>query len=186
MNSRNNIDKMSKIKLLSIHNYDSDLVLTLKLRLYACLTFTRGHSPRDSEKNKSHHVVSRGEKSLCWNYMYQTKENLKEMNLLKTAGCPGCPEKLNVTLEHIMFQCSYYQTIRETYLPEFLAMNCEVLNVMDSKTLKLLTILDPGSEKLPKDLRDSWSCLATAYKTSRNFCYDLHMKRKKLLENYSK
>ena len=69
MNIRNNIDKMSKIKLLSIHNYDSDLVLTLKLKLYACLTFTRGHSPRDSEKNKSHHVVSRGEKSLYWYYM---------------------------------------------------------------------------------------------------------------------
>ena len=108
------------------------------------------------------------------------------MNLSKRAECPGCPEKRYETLEHIMFQCSYYQKIRETYLPEFLTMNCEVLNVLDSKTLKLLTILDPGSEKLPKDLRDSWSCLATAYKTSRNFCYDLHMKRKKLIENDSK
>ena len=85
MNSRNNIDKMSKIKLLSIHNYDSDLVLTLKLKLYACLTFTRGHSPRDSEKNKSHHVVSRGEKSLYWDYMsifkYPTISNKIEQYL---------------------------------------------------------------------------------------------------------
>ena len=108
------------------------------------------------------------------------------MNLSKRAECPGCPEKQNETLEHIIFQCSFYQNIRETYLPEFLTMNCEIINVLDSKTLKLLTILDPGSEKLPKELRDSWSCLATAYKTSRNFCHDLHMKRKKLLENYSK
>ena len=46
-----------------------DLVLTLKPKSFACLTFTRGHSPRDSEKNKSHHVVSRGEKSLYWDYM---------------------------------------------------------------------------------------------------------------------
>ena len=69
MDSRNKIDQMTKIKLLSIHNYDSRSSFDTVTQVICLFTFTRGQSPRDSEKNKSHHVVSRGEKSLYWDYM---------------------------------------------------------------------------------------------------------------------
>ena len=69
MDSRNKIDQMTKIKLLSIHNYDSRSSFDTVTQVICLFTFTRGQSPRDSEKNKSHHVVSHGEKSLYWTYM---------------------------------------------------------------------------------------------------------------------
>ena len=113
--------------------------------------------------------------------IYQTKEKLKDMKLSKSAQCPGC-SNLSESLEHIIFHCSFYQKIRETYLPKFLNMNTKLVSVLQSKFLTLLSILDPGSSKLPHEVRDSWTCLKSAYANSRNFCYDVHMKRTKLLE----
>ena len=113
--------------------------------------------------------------------IYQTKEKLTNMKLSKTAQCPGCSTQ-NETLEHMIFHCSFYQKIRETYLPKFLNMNCKLVPVLQSKFLTLLSILGPGSSKLPSEVRDNWTCLKSAYANSRNFCYDIHMKRTKLLE----
>ena len=114
--------------------------------------------------------------------VYQTREKLKEMNLAKSAECSGCPEKVNESLEHLIFYCSYYQKIRETYLPQFININCKIVDILDNEHLKLLAILDPKPPKLPPDVRNNWSCATTAYQISRNFCHDLHKKRKKLYE----
>jgi hypothetical protein len=90
------------------------------------------------------------------------------------------PQKEKETLEHLIFHCSYYQQIRETYLPQFLNLNCKIVNILENEYLKLFLILDPNSTKLPPDVKKDWSCAKTAYQVTRNFCHDLHKKRKKL------
>ena len=53
--------------------------------------------------------------------------------------------------------------------------------ITDEKTL-LLSLLDPFSPLVPAEVRESWTDSDLVYKTSRNYFYDLHKKREKLVE----
>ena len=50
----------------------------------------------------------------------------------------------------------------------------------DEKTL-LLSLLDPYSPLLPAEIREGWTDQDLVYKTSRNYFYDLHKKREKII-----
>ena len=48
--------------------------------------------------------------------------------------------------------------------------------------LLLLALLDPFSTFLPDNIKESWSKSEVAYELSRNYFFDLHKKREKLIE----
>ena len=56
----------------------------------------------------------------------------------------------------------------------------EYLEVSDNF---LVCPLDPLSPRVPEDLRTSWVSEDEVYKLSRNFCYAIHKKRTKLMED---
>ena len=51
----------------------------------------------------------------------------------------------------------------------------------DQKLL-LLALLDPYSSYLPEDIRNAWKSKELAYELSRNYFFDLHKKREKIME----
>ena len=108
--------------------------------------------------------------------VYQTNEKLFQMNLAKSEECLGCDQKISESLDHLLFYCPHYQNIRESYLPEFFKLNCKIHEILDNRILKLVSILDPESSKLPLDVRSSWSSVDAAYEVARNFCHDIHIR----------
>ena len=50
----------------------------------------------------------------------------------------------------------------------------------------LTAILDPESPSLPEDIRTKWTSLDEIYRLSRDFCYNIHMKREKILDKFNK
>ena len=73
--------------------------------------------------------------------------------------------------------------IRSQYLEKF-AQSCPIIKkYLVDKDLLLVILLDPFSSKVPADVRESWSSKDEAYALSRNYFYDIHKKREKMLEN---
>jgi len=111
--------------------------------------------------------------------VYFTCEMLFKMKRVKTPACLGCGE--NEDLQHFLLQCGFYKSIREDFISKYVLMNSNVSEIMEDEKLLIVSILDPISSKLPKTYTNNWSSVKTAYQVSRQFCWNMHMKREKLL-----
>ena len=79
-----------------------------------------------------------------------------------------------------MLHCSYFDQIREKFLPQYIAENSRISEILDDEELIIQTILDPVCSKLPEIVRKNWVSVKSAYTLSRQFCYNIHRKREKL------
>ena len=102
------------------------------------------------------------------------------MKKVKSPLCLGCEEGVIENLNHII------QNIREVYLPQYMAQNRHISEILDVEDTILLSILDPFSSKLPDTVTKNWVSAKQAYKLSRAFCYNIHRKRTKLYNDAEK
>ena len=112
--------------------------------------------------------------------VYFTRELLHKMKKSKSAICLGCDDQNIENLNHLILHCSYYNDIREAYLPKFFSQNKNISKLLNNEDLIILSILDPLSSKLPESVVRNWLSPKQVYKFSRQFCYNLHRKREKL------
>ena len=87
---------------------------------------------------------------------------------------------------HILLHWGHYNSIREAYLPQYLAQNKFISEILDVEDKILLSILDPLSSKLPDSVTKSWLSPNQVYKLSRQLCFNIHSKRKKLYDDAKK
>ena len=113
--------------------------------------------------------------------VYFTREKLYKMKKTKSPYCLGCGETEKEDLPHILLQCVHYKSIREVFIPKFVLMNTRSCDIMNDEQQIILSILDPISSKLPQSYVNSWSSVKTAYALSRQFCWNMHSKRDKLM-----
>ena len=111
--------------------------------------------------------------------VYFTRTFLHKMKKVKSPLCLGC-NKQNEDLNHLLLHCSYFDQIRQKYLPQYIAQNSKISEILNNEELIIQTILDPVSSKLPEIVRKNWVSVKTAYTLSRQFCSNLHRKREKL------
>ena len=55
--------------------------------------------------------------------IYFTRELLHKMKKVNSAICMGCDRSESENLSHFLLQCSFYQQIRENYLPKLMEIN---------------------------------------------------------------
>ena len=118
--------------------------------------------------------------------VYFTQEFLFTMRKTKSPICLGCDHGVVETLNHIILHCGHYNSIREAYLPQYLEQNKFISEILDVEDKILLSILDPLSSKLPDSVTKSWLSPNHVYKLSRQLCFNIHSKRKKLYDNAKK
>ena len=135
----------------------------------------------DSENVKQATVV-------CWMTLgvYFTQEMLYKMKKAKYNTCPGCKDDIVENLNHLLLHCSFYRIIRETYLPKHFSQNNHISEILENEDKVILSILDPLSSKLPEVVTKNWNSAKHVYKLSREFCYNIHMKREKLHRDMEK
>ena len=81
---------------------------------------------------------------------------------------------------------SFYDEIREKYLPQYFSQNCNISDILTNEDIIMQMILDPVSAKLPDTLKNNWVSVKTAYRLSRQFCYNIDRKREKLYNEVDK
>ena len=118
--------------------------------------------------------------------IYFTREMLHKMKKVDSPMCLGCPQNKKETPEHFILECSYFQDIRESFLPKFVILNPNVSQVLGNENLIMLMILDPLSSKLPEEVTNNWVSVKEAYKISRTFVYNMHRKREKYYNQMEK
>ena len=87
---------------------------------------------------------------------------------------------MNENLNHFILHCKLYDNIRQQFVPKFLLSNTKISEIMNNENNLIISMLDPLSSKLPKELTDNWSSVSDAYELGRQFCYRMHMKREKI------
>ena len=118
--------------------------------------------------------------------VYFTRELLYKMKKAKSPNCLGCGDNESESLNHFLLHCSYYQNIRQTYLPQYILQNKSISEIFQNEDQMILSILDPLSSKLPGNVTKNWLSPNSAYKLSRQFCYNMHRKRDKLYQEEDK
>ena len=85
---------------------------------------------------------------------------------------------MNVTgsLPHYLLYCPFVEDIRQTFVPQFLRSNPKVASPIDNETSIMISILDPESSLLPKEVQYNWESSADVYALSRDFVYNIHRK----------
>ena len=87
---------------------------------------------------------------VSWMYcgVYFTREFMFKMKKTKSPSCV-CDNETTENLQHFIFHCVLYQSIREQYIPKYVEMNSNVLSICNDEKMLLISILDPLSSKLP-------------------------------------
>ena len=114
--------------------------------------------------------------------VFHSRHLLHKMKKCSSQQCPCCisPQE---DIPHILLFCEGYQDIRETYLVELTFLNRNIVRYSDNAEILITAILDPESPKLPDDIRLSWNSVDKIYEISRNFCYNIYMKREKIIKD---
>ena len=73
-------------------------------------------------------------------------------------------------------------TIRSQYINEFIELCPNLVKYTTDERVFLLSLLDPFLPLVTAEVREAWTEEDQVYKTSRNFFYDLHKKREKLVK----
>ena len=113
--------------------------------------------------------------------VYKTGERLHKMKKVRTPQCLVCFSPLEDQL-HFALQCSGLIEIRTQYMNKFVEACPNIAYYQSDLKLLLLALLDPFSTFLPDNIKESWTKPEIAYELSRNYFYDLHKKREKLIE----
>ena len=116
-----------------------------------------------------------------WMYCgaYFTRELIEKMKKVKSPAC-ACDPSITEDLPHFILHCTLYDGIREQYIPQYIALNRNVLDICDNEFLKLVSILDPLSSKLPEIITMNWSSVTSVFELSQKFIYRMHLKREKI------
>ena len=101
------------------------------------------------------------------------------MKKIKSPNC-ACDNITTENLAHFLLHCDLYRTIREQYIPHYIQLNQNVLQILEDETLVLISILDPLSSKLPIQVTENWLSVNSVYELSRKFIYRMHLKREKI------
>ena len=116
--------------------------------------------------------------------VYKTGERLYKMKKSKTPECVTCFAPLDDQI-HFALQCTSLSEIRSQYMNKFIEACPNIKKILPNPKLLLVAILDPYSSFLPEDLKEGWRNCNEAYELSRNYFYDLHKKREKIIESKS-
>ena len=87
------------------------------------------------------------------------------MKKIKSPQWYGCNLK-NEYLNHLLLHCTYYDEIREKYLPQYFSQNCNISDILTNEDLIMQMILDPVSANQPETLKNNWVSVKTAYTLS--------------------
>ena len=83
---------------------------------------------------------------------------------------------------YFALQCPTLNEIRSEYMGKFIAACPNIEKYKLDQQLLFLALLDPYSPYLPEDIRETWKNKELAYQLSRNYFYDMHKKREKIME----
>ena len=121
---------------------------------------------------------------VSWMYSntFFTRELLYKMRKSKSPNC-ACEKSVPETVSHFLLHCPLYDHIRQQYIPTYVEMNSQVLEILNNEHLLLISILDPLSSKLPDELVKNWSSVSKVYELSRKFCYRMYLKREKVYKD---
>ena len=89
----------------------------------------------------------------------------------------------NEDIPHILLICEEYLHIRSQFLTQVTFLNPGIISFSNNTDILLISILDPESTKLPVEIRDSWKDIDSMYEKSRQFCWNIHRKREKILQS---
>ena len=104
------------------------------------------------------------------------------MKKAKSPQCLTCLAPVDNQL-HFGLQCPELDQIRAQYISKFVAICPNLVKYVPDLKLLLLILLDPYSPLVPSDVREGWSTTSEeVYKLSRDYFYDIHNKREKLIE----
>ena len=84
---------------------------------------------------------------------------------------------------HFGLQCPELHQIRSQYIVKFTNICPNLTKYFSDPKLLLLILLDPYSPLVPSDVREGWTTTSeNVYKMSRDYFYDIHKKREKIIE----
>ena len=84
---------------------------------------------------------------------------------------------------HFGLQCPELHQIRSQYIAKFTNICPTLSKYFADPKLLLLILLDPYSPLVPSDVREGWTTTSgDVYKLSRDYFYDIHKKREKIIE----
>ena len=120
---------------------------------------------------------------VSWMYCgtYFTRQLLFNMKKIKSPAC-ACDKEMSEDICHFLLHCGLYDNIRQQYIPKYIQMNSQIINIVDNENLLLISIFDPLSSKLPENISNNWSSVRDVYELSRIFCHRMHLKREKIYE----
>ena len=116
--------------------------------------------------------------------VYKTGERLHKMKKAKTPQCQICSAPVESQI-HFALQCSGLTEIRSQYMEKFMEACPNLAQYTSNPKMLFLALLDPFSSLLPENIKLSWKNSEMAYQLSRNYFFDLHKKREKIIERTS-
>ena len=111
--------------------------------------------------------------------VYKTREILHKMKTVKSPMCTACQTNSVGSLSHYLLYCPYTEEIRQQYVPQFIVANPKVARLTGNEALLMISILDPESCLLPKEIRYNWESSTKIYALSRDYVYNVHKKFEK-------
>ena len=119
--------------------------------------------------------------------VYNTGQRLHKFKKAKDPFCVLCCRSNNGVgpvddRVHFLLSCPALSETREDFFCQLINMSPLVTKYLEVSKNFLLCILDPLSPRVPEDLRMSWTSEDEIYELSRNFCYAMHKRRTRLLE----
>ena len=122
--------------------------------------------------------------------VFLTRDQLFKYKKVQSPNCNCCdPEQssnIEETLFHHLLFCHAFTNIRKPYMERLTANNPNLIKSMDNQKIITISILDPESKLLPNEIRENWHDKEEAYRTARDFVFNLFKKRKLLTDEFDK
>ena len=111
--------------------------------------------------------------------VFHSKSLQYKMKKCPTGQC-SCSSLQEEDIPHILLFCDHYSEIRDKFLVELTFCNMKLMKYSNDANTLITSFLDPESSKLPDEIRNSWTSLDNVYSISRDYCYNIYKKSKKL------
>ena len=112
--------------------------------------------------------------------VYRTREVLCKMKKSKSNLCTACPMNAICSLVHYLLYWEFSKEIREKFLPQFILSNSRISSLLNNEAALMVSILDPESSLLPKEIRFNWESSSLIYSLSLDFAFNIHRKFEKI------